>query len=779
MERRLAAVLAADMVGYSRLMEADEEGTITRQRAHRSELIDPLIADHGGRIVKTTGDGLLIEFPSVVDAVSCAVAIQRAMAEREAEVPEDRRIRYRVGINLGDIVIDGDDILGDGVNVAARLEGLAQPGGICIPRKVMHEVRTKLDVGFEFTGEQKVKNIATAVPVYRVLLEPEAAGKVIGETRRTQSRWLPAAAVAAIAVVAGGAIWWQPWAPKVEPASIERMAFPLPEKPSIAVLPFDNISEDTSQEFFADGMTEDMITDLSKIPELFVIARNSAFVYKGRAVPVRQVAEELGVRYVLEGSVRRVGDQVRINAQLIDATTGGHLWADRYDGSLGDVFGLQDEVTQHVVAALAVELALRAQARPETASAEAYDSFLRGWAYYRRGSIDDYAKAIPHFEKAVELDPDYNRAHAALAAIYWTLTDKGEATGASTWWTSLGIVTADALELEQKYLGMAMERPVVLAHWVASGRLARQARYDEAVREAGRAIALDSNDPIAHEAMAIALVYSGKSSEAADAIRRALRLDPQRAQDYLYWLGLAEFGMERYEDAVATLTKATQSIPDDDRSLIVLTASYGHLGRAQEARATLERVNALRLERKKHLEDPIVKQQLEDAGFAIGVDVFLPGPYTQKDVDFWPFKEAADRARLREGLRLAGVPATGAAENVSPIEVPGAVTVDPVEAKELLDRGAVFVDVRGDGRWEDGHIPGSVSLGLVEGFSEQALSQIVAKDREVVIYCMGPRCLRSSKACAMAVSWGFEKVYYLREGLPGWKAAGYPIEVGE
>ncbi len=269
MERRLVAILAANMVGYSRLMGADEEGTITRQKTHRSELIDPAIAEHDGRIFKTTGDGLLVEFPSVVDAVRCAVAIQQAMVEREADVPEERRIRYRVGVNLGDIVIDGDDILGDGVNVAARLEGLAEPGGICIPRKVFHEVRNKLDVGYEFIGEQTVKNIETPVPVYRVLLEPDAAGKVIGERRPRRPLWqLGAVAAAMGAAVAVVAVWWQPWVRTVEPASLERMAFPLPDKPSIAVLPFTNMSDDASQEYFADGMTEDLITDLSKVADL-------------------------------------------------------------------------------------------------------------------------------------------------------------------------------------------------------------------------------------------------------------------------------------------------------------------------------------------------------------------------------------------------------------------------------------------------------------------------------------------------------------------------------
>jgi rhodanese-related sulfurtransferase len=312
---------------------------------------------------------------------------------------------------------------------------------------------------------------------------------------------------------------------------------------------------------------------------------------------------------------------------------------------------------------------------------------------------------------------------------------------------------------------------------VASGRLSRQGKHEAAIDEAGRAVALDPNDPVAHEAMANALVYAGRPAEAAESTRQAMRLDPQLAHDYLYWLGLAQFGMERYEDAAETLTRVAQSTPDDDRSLIVLAASYGHLGRVQEAKSAIDKANGLRGERRKHLQDPAVQTRLRDAGIVIGVDTFLPGPYTQKDVDLWPFKEEADLMRLREGLRLAGLPEAGAAKDVSPTEISGATTVDPAAAKILFDRGVPFVDVRPDARWKDGHIPGAVVLDLKGAFTEAALSQVAAKDQGVVIYCMGPRCLRSSKACAKAVGWGFEKVYYLREGLPGWKAAGYPVAV--
>ncbi len=772
MERRLVAILAADMVGYSRLMGADEEGTIARQKTHRSELIDPAIAEHDGRIVKTTGDGLLVEFPSVVNAVRCAVAIQQAMVEREADVAEERRIRYRVGVNLGDIVIDGDDILGDGVNVAARLEGLAEPGGICIPRKVFHEVRNKLDVGYEFIGEQTVKNIETPVPVYRVLLESDAAGKVIGERRPRRPLWQPGAVAAAmVAVVA--VVWWQPWKPAVEPASVERMAFPLPDKPSIAVLPFTNMSDDASQEYFADGMTEDLITDLSKIAGLFVIARNSVFTYKGKAVQVRQVAEELGVRYVLEGSVRRVGDQFRINAQLIDATTGGHLWAERYDGSLNDVFALQDQVTERIVSALAVNLTPSDQnrrARSETASQEAYDAFLRGWAYYRRNTPEAFATAVPYLEKAVSLDPEYSRAHAVLSAVYWKAAEEKERAGhTGLWLAALGLGYEDGRRKGNEHLKKALEYPTPLALQVASHLQSIQGRHDEAIAQAERAIELDPNDPVGYEALAKALIFAGQPSKSVVPIRTAMRLDPNFSAPYRLWLGIAQFTQENFTGAAATLRTVLQRNPSDDVALVVLTAALGHLGDTQQAQSTYSELNDLRKKRQALFEQ-------KATGVQAGIDSLLIGPYTLKDVDFWPFARSADRERLRHGLELAGVPAESGSSQ-SPISVDGATTVDAVAAKRLFDEGVVFVDVRSLEIWKLGHVPEAMLLDLKTDFTEDELVAVVAKDQSVVIYCEGPKCLRSSKACAKAVSWGFTRVHYLREGFPGWRAAGYPVAV--
>jgi len=629
MERRLAAILAADMVGYSRLMSADEAGTLTRLQAHLAEVIEPGIAEYRGRIVKTTGDGLLAEFPSVVDAVRCAVNIQLAAADREAEVPAETRIAYRVGLNLGDIIGEGDDIFGDGVNIAARLEGLAEPGGICVSRTVFNQVKGKVASGFEDLGEHQVKNIPGPIHVYRVQMAPEAAGTVSAKAQRPVTwKWIGAAGVAALLAAATGlGFWFEPWRERVEPAAVERMAFPLPDKPSIAVLPFTNMSDDPAQEYFADGMTEDLITDLSKVSGLFVIARNSVFAYKGKAHDVRKVAEELGIRYVLEGSVRKVGDQVRINAQLIDATTGGHLWAERYDGSLTDIFGLQDQVTRKIVAVLAVQLTAGEQqqvARKETEVPEAYDAFLQGWQHYLRQNPENFRTAISYFEKAVELDPEYARAYAALAATYMQVSKR-------FWHTKVGLrYLHDPQFLAEEFLQKALLDPTPLAHQVAAGMLSQQGRHEEAIAEAERAISIDPNDADGYIALAGALSLAGRPEEAHQLVQQAMRLNPHYPPSYLYELGITDFGTKRFVEAAESLERASALNPDDRWSLRLLLATYGHLGRKEEAVGLLETLGK------------------SWRGF---------DPLTVRSVAFWyPFKEPADAERLAEGLRRAGVP---------------------------------------------------------------------------------------------------------------------------
>jgi TolB-like protein len=426
-------------------------------------------------------------------------------------------------------------------------------------------------------------------------------------------------------VAAGAALWLKPWEQREEPASLEAMAFPLPDKPSIAVLPFANMSGDPEQDYFADGMTEDLITDLSKISALFVIARNSTFAYKGKTVTIRQVAEELGVRYVLEGSVRRAGDQVRINAQLIDATTGGHVWAERYDGSLTDVFALQDKVTQNIVTALAVNLTAaerERQARKETVSPEAYDAFLRGWAHYRLFTAEDLAKSVPYFEEAIRLDANYGRAHAALATVYWE-------SWLNDWVKSLGMSYTEVGEKARRHLEAALKDPTPLAHRIAAKMHVFGKRWDEAVAEAERAIALDANDPDGYEAMGRVLVRVGRPAEGLEFIETAMRLDPQ--SDYLHRLGEAQFHLERYDEAAATLLRATKRNPGVAWNFLLLAAAYGQLGREQEAKSVIETFNKMRAKAGEHL-------------------------MSLADIGGWRFKFSADRERLREGLRRAGLP---------------------------------------------------------------------------------------------------------------------------
>jgi len=549
---------------------------------------------------------------------------------------------------------------------------------------------------------------------------------------------------------------------EIEPASVERMAFPLPDKPSIAVLPFDNMSGDPEQEYFVDGMTEDLITDLSKISGLFVIARNSVFTYKNQPVLVSDVAEQLGVRYVLEGSVRRAGDTVRINAQLIDALTGGHVWAERYDDVTDDVFALQDRVIKKIVSALKLSLTLSEKVViHETTNPEAHDAFLRGWAHYRRNSPEAFAQAVPYFERAIELDPNYSLAYAALATLYRKVMDNNISTRNDAWvgfqrlsWTEVG-------ERRAENFRRAMEDPGALTYQASAFELSDRGRTNEAIAEAKRAIEAEPNNPVGYEALATALIQGGRSAEGAEAIQAAMRLDPRYPHEYLFWLGLAQFNLEQYEQSADTLNRATQGNPEDGRSLIVLAAALGQLGRTNEAMLTIDALNRLSVER----------HQIQE-----GVDSLMFGPYTLEDVDLWTFNVADERERLREGLRLAGLSATGKDTEVSPSFIPGATSIDVIEARQLYDRGALFIDTRPHVDWNRGHVAGAVLLELEKMFTKKALSELVDRAEEVVIYCHGSRCLRSSKGTEKAVSWGFEKVYYFRDGFPAWKAAQHPIE---
>jgi adenylate cyclase len=550
--RRLAAILAADVAGYSRLMGADEEGTLAALKAIRRELAYPKVKEHHGRIVKTTGDGLLLEFASVVDAVRCAVEVQREMAERNADVPPDRRLELRMGINLGDIIKDGRDIYGDGVNVAARLEALAEPGGICVSRVVRDQVRDKLDFAFEDMGEQQVKNIARPVRVHRVLLSTQPG----------------------------------PSKPVVETATEPPLA--LPDKPSIAVLPFQNMSGDPEQEYFADGMVEEIITALSRIRWLFVIARNSSFTFKGQTVDVKQVGRELGVRYVLEGSVRKAGGRVRITAQLIDTTTGAHLWADRFDGSLEDVFELQDKVASSVAGV--IEPALRAveirrASERETRDLTAYDLYLRALAH-SSGSKAALNRALDLLEQAIDRDPHYGPALARAAFCRAFIDING-------WTESRERNRSAAIEHAERALEAASDDPDTLVY--AAHALAYFGENIHAMLAlVDRALGLNPSFALGWVMSAQLRIWAGQPDLAIEHVESAMRLNPRVLSHHRsFIIGLAHFLCRRFEDALPKLTLAVQHLPNAPQGHRVLASCYAHMGRLEEARAVIERLRAV------------------------------------------------------------------------------------------------------------------------------------------------------------------------------------------
>ena len=544
--RRLAAILAADVAGYSRLIGADEGGTLERLKVLRRELVDPKIAESRGRLVKTTGDGLLVEFASVVDALRCAVDVQREMARRNTGVPPDNRIEFRIGINVGDIVVEDGDIFGDGVNVAARLEALAEPGGICVSARVQEDATGRLDLDFEDIGQQQLKNIARPVRAYRV------------------------------ATSARGAITRHDADP------------PLPDKPSIAVLPFQNISGDPEQEYFADGMVEEIITALSRIRWLFVIARNSSFTYKGRAIDVKQVGRELGVRYVLEGSVRRAGGRVRITAQLIDAASGAHLWADRFDGSLEDVFDLQDKVASSVAGviepALQTAETARSAHRP-TNDLTAYDLYLRAYSM-ALSSGKQFPDALGLLEQAIARDPRYGPALAQAAVCCVRLVVDGRSTDPD----------ADALkgaDFARRALEVAGDDPAIMAN--AAQALAYFGEDIGAMKAlVDRALVLNPNFARGWHISGGLRMWAGEPDVAIEHVEIALRLSPRaRVGSSIAFMGRAYFLNRRFDDAVPKLLLAIQEDPSSPEPYRSLASCYAHMGRLDEAREVLKRLRAI------------------------------------------------------------------------------------------------------------------------------------------------------------------------------------------
>jgi TolB-like protein/class 3 adenylate cyclase len=588
-ERKLAAILATDVAGYSRLMGVDEEGTLARLKAVRRELIDPKIKEHRGRIVKTMGDGILIEFPSVVEAVGCAVEVQKGMAERNAAVPEDKRITFRVGVNVGDIIVEGKDIYGDGVNVAARLQELAQPGGVCVSRDVRNQVRDKVSFGFEDLGEQTVKNITRPLRVFRVSWD------VPGTT--------------------GGRA-------EAEPA---RPALSLPDKPSIAVLPFQNLSGDPEQEYFADGMVEDIITALSRMRWLFVIARNSSFIYKGHTVNVKQVARELGVRYVLEGSVRKAASRVRIAGQLIDGSTGAHLWADRFESALEDIFDLQDQVTASVVGAIAPRLEQaeieRAKRKP-TESMDAYDCYLRGVASFYQWTREGTSEALRMFYRAIELDPEFALAHGIAARCYALRK-------VSSWMADSVQETAETARLARRAVALGRDDAAALS--TSGFALAYVVGdLDDGAAFIDRALALNPNLAVAWYYSGWVKIWLGEPDLAIEHIARAMRLSPLEPHFDRMQAATANahFFAGRYDIAVSWAGMALRASPDNVVALRIAVASNALAGRLEQARKVLARLRQL---------DPALRiPNLRD---------------TQG-----PFRRPEDLARYEQGLREAGLP---------------------------------------------------------------------------------------------------------------------------
>jgi TolB-like protein/class 3 adenylate cyclase len=545
-ERRLAAVLAADVAGYSRLMGSDEEGTLARPKAVRKSLVDPAIASHRGRIVKTTGDGMLVEFASAVDAARCGAEVQRGMAEQNATIEQDVRIEFRVGIHVGDIIFDDNDIFGDGVNIAARLESIAEPGGICISDDAQRQIRGKLDLVFDDMGEQLLKNIAEPMRAWRVR---------VGE-------------VSAPAIAKSASAGSAP-------------PLPLPDKPSIAVLPFQNMSGDPEQEYFADGMVEDITTALSRVKWLFVIARNSSFTYKGKAVDIKQVGRELGVRYVLEGSVRKAGNKVRITGQLIEVSTNAHLWADRFDGGLEDIFDLQDQITASIVGAISpkledAEIAL-ARKKP-THNLGAYDYYLRGLALLYQFTKEGHEQSMPLLRKAVEFDPDFALAQAAIAGWYIS--------GKAFVWIKIGdreIVEAD--QLARRLLRLSNDDARVLAH-AGQALTYVVGNLNEGAPVLDQAIRLDPNLAVARLWGGGAKMYLGELDAAIEHYQHAVRLSPLEPRTFLAYSGLASahFLAGRYEKALECAMTGIRQWPNFVSLQRSAAACYAKSGRIEDAK---------------------------------------------------------------------------------------------------------------------------------------------------------------------------------------------------
>ena len=583
-QRKLTTILAADVEGYTRLMHADEEATLETLGEYR-EIIDGLISRHDGRVFSTGGDSVLAEFGSAVEAVRCAISVQEEIASRNTELADDRKLMFRIGINVGDVMVRDDDLFGDGVNVAARLEGLAEAGGVCVSASVFEQVKHKLSLGFEDMGPQEVKNIAEPVSTFRLV---SGQVSVAAKTPSATTRWrVPAlAAVVVVIIVAGGLAWWQPWATKFERADPAKMAYALPDKPSIAVLPFDNLSDDKEQEYFSDGITEDIITDLSKISGLFVVARNSTFTYKGQPVKVRQVAEELGVRYVLEGSVRRAEEKIRITAQLIDALKGNHIWAERYDRDLKDVFSMQSDVARQVAKALAVTLKANENERlfqKYTANIDAYDVFLQARRTVDAPTKDNILRGEKLFSRVIELDPNFAGGYAGLSFNLSVQVRFQYSKSPSS-------DVSRAFDLAEK--AVEIDRDFAWGHIALGGAYLANGDPDGAVNAVRQALTLEPGGYEANLFMGFYLQFAGEPALAIEHLLLANRLSPVVTARDLAFLALAQFMNRNYTETLRLHTEMSRKFPHlkIDGLMAVRAAAFALLERPEEAAAIVKKL---------------------------------------------------------------------------------------------------------------------------------------------------------------------------------------------
>ena len=620
--RQLKAIFSADVKGYSRLMGDDDESTVKTITAYR-QIIAELIEAHHGRVVDTPGDNILAVFGSTLNAVNSAIEIQHCLETENGKLPDHRRMDFRIGINLGDIIHKDERIYGDGVNVAARIESLADPGGICISRGVFDQVKNKVRQGFEYLGEHAVKNISEPVRIYRIMVAPEYDGRVIGEPVANKTNMQrPTAVAITMILVASAALFWMfyPRVPDIEPASIEKMAFPLPDEPSIAVLPFDNMSGDPNQEYFSDGITEHIITSLSKVPYIFVIARNSTFAYKNKFVKVQRIAEELGVRYVLEGSVQRSDDRVRITAQLIDATAGHHLWADSYDRKIDDIFSLQDEIAMKIMAEMQVKLTVEDLGRLsaiKTQSIKAYERYLMGFEHLQRRTEGDTQQARKLAQESIYLDPEYGAPYILLAKTY--LDDV---------WYYKTKSAAESLETAERLVQQSIELSGQdsFSHQVLGSIYYLRRQYDEAIAECQKAISLTPNSAEANFYYGHALRWAGRFDEAILAFTKAIRLNPITPLRYINNIAWAYAFSEQYEKAISLWNQAVERNPDYFFAYLGLALVYQLSGNEAKAREAVAEV--LRL-----------KPNL-----------------TISKIEKGPATKNIDRKRMHEALHKAGIP---------------------------------------------------------------------------------------------------------------------------